>query len=149
MRRSPLFFPAISLLGALLAIAALASTATAKTHFYNAVCSTPCSKQGKQLIPDGKNSVQPLILDMSQSQDCQSIMRLHGFLTRAQFECGFNSYSDKMIQNARACAQSLTESETIKLLASGRKTFDREERERGRARICQDVLRDFPSIIQK
>lgn len=149
MRCNHLLFPAVSLLGALLAVAAPVSTATAKTCFYDALCNGFYSNQVKQLISEGQNSDSPLLGNMAQSQDCRSIMTLHGFLTRAQFECGFNSYSDAMIQKARACAKSLTESETMKLLASGMKAFDREERDRGRTRICRDVLRDFPGIIRK
>jgi hypothetical protein len=85
----------------------------------------------------------------SPKPDCVGILKTHGFLSRAQFQCGFNHYSEEMLQKAKVCAQTLKEAEMKALVASGMQTFDRNERERGHAEICKEVLRDFPNIIRK
>jgi len=83
------------------------------------------------------------------SADCEKLLKTHGFLTRAQFQCGFENYSSQLIEDARTCAQRLTDAELNKKLLAGMTLFDHEEKEKGHSQICTDVLRDFPSYIKR
>jgi hypothetical protein len=80
---------------------------------------------------------------------CVSIIKTHGFLSRAQFQCGFEYYSNEMIQEAKTCSETLPENEKRGLLKLGMQLFDRNEKERGHVQICEDILRDFPKILRK
>jgi CHAT domain-containing protein/tetratricopeptide (TPR) repeat protein len=79
--------------------------------------------------------------------DCAQLMKTHGFLSRAQFQCGFNDYSEDMMQTARICAKRLGESKVKAQLAGGMEVFDRNEQERGRVQLCKDVLASFPGMV--
>lgn len=79
--------------------------------------------------------------------DCTTFMKTHGFLSRAQFQCGFSHYSDKLMQTARACAKRLDKSMLNSLLMSGMETFDRNEKERGHDQICEAILNDFAGMV--
>jgi hypothetical protein len=83
------------------------------------------------------------------SKVCEDILKTHGFLSRAQFQCGYEYYSDEMMQEAKACSDTLTENERRELLKFGMQLFDRNEKERGHVQICDDILQDFPNIIRK
>jgi hypothetical protein len=78
---------------------------------------------------------------------CENIMKTHGFLSRAQFQCGFRAYSNDMMASAKKCSQGMSEHLIQELLKSGMETFDRVEHERGHEQICQDILADFPGIV--
>ena len=83
------------------------------------------------------------------SSNCSQIIKTNGFLSRAQFQCGFRYYSNEMLQAAKNCSQPLPEATTKELISSGMATFDRNEKERGRATICADVLQRFPNFLRK
>ena len=80
---------------------------------------------------------------------CAGILKAHGFLSRAQFQCAFGYYSNAMIESARACAKNLAEAEAKQLLLQGMQTFDLDEKERGHAALCAQVLRDFSGMVRK
>jgi hypothetical protein len=84
-----------------------------------------------------------------QGLDCAKLMKTHGFLSRAQFQCGFKYYSNDMMETARSCYQTLGEDPAKEALTSGMHTFDRNEKELGHARLCKDVLKDFSNIVRK
>ncbi len=45
-------------------------------------------------VGEGGGGTGPITSNKPQSPDCASTIRLHGFLSRAQFQCGFNFYSN-------------------------------------------------------
>ena len=90
-----------------------------------------------------------LVLADTEKISCINIIKTHGFLSRAQFQCGFNNYSNEMIQSAKTCSQNLAKDQIEESLKSGMQTFDRNEKERGHNQMCQDILRDFPNHISK
>ena len=40
--------------------------------------------------------------------DCERHLRMHGMLTRAQFECGFSHYNREIIDRAAECNRNMT-----------------------------------------
>jgi hypothetical protein len=80
--------------------------------------------------------------------DCSGILKTHGFLSRAQFQCGFGKYSEEMTEAARTCRNTVGD-KSKDLILSGMQTFDRNEKERGRSQLCRDVLSSFAGMIAK
>jgi hypothetical protein len=80
-------------------------------------------------------------------QECRRIVETHGFLTRAQFQCGFRRYNKKMLAAAKTCSNYFNASELRHLIVSGMKTFDRNERGKGRRTLCAEVLKSFPKVV--
>jgi tetratricopeptide (TPR) repeat protein len=80
-------------------------------------------------------------------EKCATIVRTHGFLSRAQFQCGFSYYSDEMLNAAKACTQMLSSDEMTASLRAGMQTFDRNETERGHDDLCQDIRKSFPKVF--
>ena len=87
-------------------------------------------------------------LAYSQSSDCKTKMQLHGFLKRAQFQCNYRYYSNNMTDNVKRCSQTLQDNQLEELISEGMIAFDKNTEERGLEKLCQDVLRDFPSIVR-
>lgn len=82
------------------------------------------------------------------ANECESMVRTHAFLSRAQFQCRFQSYSQEMIDAARRCAAEIPEGRVSELLRDGMDLFDYNERNRGgRAALCANILRDFPKVV--
>ncbi|MBV8914760.1 MAG: hypothetical protein JOZ05_17175 [Acetobacteraceae bacterium] len=80
---------------------------------------------------------------------CESILKAHGFLSRAQFQCNFGWYSREMMESARRCSQGMDEAQVRQLLASGMQTFDRNEQQKGHAAMCREVLANFPGMLRE
>ena len=99
--------------------------------------------------PEPKRHTAPSPASDAARASCLKLEKTHGFLTRAQFQCGFESYSSKMLEDARACAQTLTHAELDEQLKAGMMFFDSEEKAKGHAQICQDILTDFPSYVKR
>jgi hypothetical protein len=83
----------------------------------------------------------------SSAVDCEAYIKLHGFLSRAQFQCGFSRYAKDVLVQARDCGQHMSETRMSESLSSGMKLFDERETERGHAAICNSVLKDFPKAV--
>jgi hypothetical protein len=82
------------------------------------------------------------------TDDCESILKAHGFLSRAQFQCGFRDYSEEMMQSAARCSRGLKEADAKSLLRSGMSLFDRNEREKGHDALCKEILAKFPGMVR-
>jgi hypothetical protein len=80
--------------------------------------------------------------------ECQSILKTHGFLSRAQFQCHFSGYSSEMVESARQCAQRFNETFTKELLNHGMTVFDENEQEKGHKSLCEEILANFPGIVR-
>jgi hypothetical protein len=81
--------------------------------------------------------------------DCEGIIKAHGMLTRAQFQCGFEKYSNEMIQDARRCSAMVGDTAAKDLLREGMETFDWNEQKRGHEEMCRSILANFPGLIAK
>lgn len=80
---------------------------------------------------------------------CEELLELHGLLSRAQFQCGFNHYKQSMLDDARRCAASVGSEAAKKQVASGMEIFDYNEGKRGRAAMCSSILENFPDLIRR
>lgn len=80
-------------------------------------------------------------------ENCDAIIKTHGFLSRAQFQCGFGYYSNDMMLAARECSSGRRPEQVSKLLRQGMETFDADEREMSHDALCQDILQKFPKIV--
>jgi hypothetical protein len=87
-------------------------------------------------------------IPQSSSSNCPKIIQTHGFLVRAESQCGFGNSSIVMFQAAKNCAQQLPKATVLKLISSGAETFDRNEKGRGRATVCADVLQQFSNFVE-
>lgn len=85
--------------------------------------------------------------EIAHALDCEKFLKTHGFLSRAQFQCGFEKYPQDYIEQARGCAAHLSEARLNEGLASGMKTFDDRESEEGRKPLCQRVFKSFPNVF--
>ena len=82
-------------------------------------------------------------------ESCNSTLRTHGFLSRAQFQCGFRHYNEQMIEAARSCSDGRSENDIQAAMLGGMKLFDQNESERGHSKVCRDILKDFPNIVRR
>jgi hypothetical protein len=75
------------------------------------------------------------------------MLRMHGFLSRAQFTCPFRNYSQEIIDKVKTCASQLGESEAMKEVADGMKTFDMRAEEQGTRQLCKKIGEDFSGQV--
>lgn len=80
---------------------------------------------------------------------CRRILKTHGMLSRAQFQCGFRYYGTEMFESAKECSSLFSDEEKKDILSYGMGIFDANEQERGRKKLCSDMLKDFPKILKK
>ena len=80
---------------------------------------------------------------------CEKLVRLHGMLSRAQFQCGYRSYNSALISQASECAKQVGDDKTKQKIESGMRDFDANEKERGHKGICAELLRAFPSYVRR
>jgi hypothetical protein len=78
---------------------------------------------------------------------CSVLLKIHGYLTRAQFQCGFTNYSLSMLSNAKSCSEHFDGQTMKRLLMSGMLAFDRDEHKHGHASICESILTKYPDIV--
>lgn len=72
------------------------------------------------------------------STPCSEIITLHGYLSRAQFQCGFKRYSEKMMTLAKNCSADYADDQVKNFLKIGMGAFDSDEQETGgRVKICE------------
>ncbi len=83
------------------------------------------------------------------NEACQGFLEVHGMLTRAQFQCGFSKYSEKVMQTVENCANLFSEMELEKIMVHGAKKFDTNEREHGHNEVCEFMITRFPKVLAK
>ncbi len=99
-----------------------------------------CLTQANALTP--KNGEEPTY--------CEQIVSVHGLLSKAQFECGYNKYNDELISDSAKCFQhELGEKYGKEVLMFGMKEFDRHVKEDGKEFTCKYILKEFPEYIGK
>ena len=67
----------------------------------------------------------------AREQRCVATIEAHGFLSRAQFQCGIKDYSEAMFLAAKDCIASLSSQRVNNLLRKGMVTFDDREKRSG------------------
>lgn len=90
-----------------------------------------------------------LTYNYSHAQDCELLLRMHGFATRAQFQCGFNEYNQSIIEEARECNNHLSEARVKENLMKGMKMFDTETKKNGMKKTCKKALDNLPQVLRK
>lgn len=80
---------------------------------------------------------------------CEKLVRLHGMLSRAQFQCGYGSYNRGLINQAAECAHDIGEAKMKDKIESGMHDFDANEKEKGHKGFCSELLRVFPQFVRK
>lgn len=96
------------------------------------------------------NGYQPLSpANGEEPTTCENMTALHGLLSRAQFQCGYNDYNGTVIDIVRHCNNNeLGENRTREILEFGMREFDRHEREKGHTKICNELLEAYPKIVR-
>lgn len=80
---------------------------------------------------------------------CEDRLSIHGLLTVAQVECNFSQYSNELVQIGQACNAQLGEERTTEILKFGIREFYRNANEQGKAKLCNELLIDFPQFVRK
>jgi hypothetical protein len=126
-----------------------ADTAAENQRLYRDRTGNPVSQQpivpAAPAAPSVKldGSREPLV-----NSDCERTMKSHGFLSRAQFQCGFDDYSADMMEKAKGCAQQIDKAAVSEALKEGASVFDANEQKQGHVQICGDILRDFSNVVR-
>jgi hypothetical protein len=77
------------------------------------------------------------------------VLKLHGFLSRAQFECGFRSYSQTMTDFAVAAAAQMPSERAVSvLMADGMKSFDLGATQSSLRSACAAAAKAFPTVVR-
>lgn len=80
---------------------------------------------------------------------CEQIVSLHGLLSRAQFQCGYEKYNSELIDDSAKCFKhELGDDYGKKVLKFGMLEFDRNEKEIGHKKICAELLKAYPQYIK-
>jgi hypothetical protein len=93
------------------------------------------TKEAEQLMREPPR--EPPAATTGGEEDCHKTLRLHGLLSRAQFQCRFSDYSAIMMGAARRCFAAVGASAAESDITAGMKLFDRNEREQGHAVECR------------
>jgi len=102
-----------------------------------------CSNYSKAETP-------PISPEQTKSKDfCTDLLKIHGLATRAQFDCGFTKYSNKMMSDASECMSILGENEAKRSITWGMTQFDHFKTRDGQYATCNRVLQDMPTIVAK
>jgi hypothetical protein len=96
-----------------------------------------------------KDSFLGVELETVAREKCEMTLKMHGMLSRAQFQCGFRKYNTALIDKATSCAPAVGEENLKRLLRQGMSLFDQQEKERGRKVVCRSILADFPAYVRK
>jgi hypothetical protein len=72
--------------------------------------------------------------------DCGALTELHGYLSRAQLQCGGLQSNVLVARAAEACASRLGKAKADERLAAGRSNFDRRAQEGGRDQACKEAI---------
>ena len=83
------------------------------------------------------------------AQDCGTMIRMHAFASRAQFQCGFREYNPNVIEQAKTCGSQMTESERKSNITTGMQMFDELAQKVGQREACSDVLRKLPNVVRQ
>ena len=83
------------------------------------------------------------------SVDCEAFLRMHGFASRAQFQCNFSRYSNEILAKAQKCNSVLSEDRVKENLMGGMKRFDEEVEALGQEAACAKVLESLPMVVAK
>lgn len=83
------------------------------------------------------------IMPQCDAQDCPTILELHSFLSTAQLSCKFESYSEKLMAQAKNCAQQLPDSKVEQSIRGGMEKFQAKAKAMGQSRACKAMMNDY------
>jgi hypothetical protein len=107
------------------------------------------SNEAKELVSAQAEQATPEPQAQS-GEECHKTLKFHGYLSRAQFQCGFQRYSEALLSAARQCNAEVGDNAAVRNdLAVGMQVFDFEEKQRGHPRECQYILQHFNDLVQK
>jgi hypothetical protein len=81
------------------------------------------------------------------AQSCPAMLRMHGFLSRAQFTCPFRNYSQELLTEVKSCASQLSQDQAVEEVAAGMNTFDIRAKEQGIKQLCKKIADDFSGQV--
>lgn len=92
----------------------------------------------------------PVEKDESELTYCEKTVMAHGFLSRAQFECGYSQYSDELIIESGQCFKGeLGDEYGTQVLKYGMTGFDHQAKKMGKKTACSYFLKKFPDYVRK
>ncbi|MCJ2099355.1 hypothetical protein MKK82_11055 [Methylobacterium sp. E-046] len=81
------------------------------------------------------------------ADQCEGVIKLQGFFSRAQFQCGLTSNHHRTVPRVEECAARINERKMEQILTAGMKMYDAQEAKRGRAATCTELSNSFPDIM--
>lgn len=81
---------------------------------------------------------------------CEQTVAMHGLLSRAQFQCGYNHYNEQLTRDSAKCfRQELGTERGMEVMKFGMREFDRNAVQKGQNALCSELLKSFPEYIRK
>ncbi|MGK8803980.1 MULTISPECIES: hypothetical protein [Acinetobacter] len=81
---------------------------------------------------------------------CEQVVALHGFLSRAQYDCNYRYYSKEFMRDVKKCTiHELGDEYAEEVLKFGISQFEEREDETPKAQLCKEILKDFPNYVKK
>lgn len=85
----------------------------------------------------------------AQADQCDGVIELQGFFSRAQFQCGLTSAKHQTVPHVDECASQMSESKLEQALTVGMKMYDSQEIKRGRAATCTELAKSYPGMMNR
>nr|WP_128083249.1 hypothetical protein [Methylobacterium sp. B34] len=83
------------------------------------------------------------------SDECEGVIKLQGFLNRAQLQCGLTKNDRRIVPQAEECAIQMNERKMQHMLAAGMRMYDKKESEIGREATCAEISKFYPSTTAR
>lgn len=81
---------------------------------------------------------------------CEQVVALHGFLSRAQFDCNYRYYSNELMHDAAKCTKrELGDNYSQEVIKFGMNQYEERKTETPKAQLCKSILKDFPTYVKK
>lgn len=81
---------------------------------------------------------------------CEQVVALYGFLRRAEYDCNFRYHSKEIMQDVKKCeVHELGDEYTEEVLKFGISQFEERASETPKAKLCKEILKDFPNYVKK
>lgn len=81
---------------------------------------------------------------------CEQVVALHGFLSRAQFDCNYRYYSNELIHDAAKCTKhELGDEYSEEVIKFGMNQYEERKTETPKPQLCKSILKDFPNYVKK
>jgi hypothetical protein len=85
----------------------------------------------------------------ARADECEGIIKLQGYLIRAQFRCGLPRNDRRTVPQAEECAIRMNERKMQHVLTAGMRMYDKQELEIGREATCVELSKSYPAIMTR